>query len=112
MRERTFTREFKLDIVRQIASGAKRPAQVCREHQLGESVLARWRREYEERGEAAFTPRALDGQSSQASVEQRIAELERLCGQLALENAALKTALQHLQTRPGAPAAAAASAGR
>lgn len=109
MRGRTFTREFKLDVVRQIASGAKRPAQVCREHQLSESLLARWRREYEERGEAAFTPRVLDGQVAQASAEQRVAELERLCGQLALENAALKKALQHLQTRPSAPAP---SAGR
>ena len=109
MRGRTFTREFKLDLVRQIASGAKRPAQVCREHQLGESLLARWRREYEERGEAAFRPRARDGQAVQASAEQRVAELERLCGQLALENAALKKALQHLQTRPSASAP---SAGR
>lgn len=106
MRGRTFTREFKLDMVRQVASGAKRPAQVCREHQLGESLLARWRREYEERGEAAFTPSSLDGQ---ASTEQRMAELERLCGQLALENAALKKGLQQLQTRQ---AAAAMSAGR
>lgn len=105
MRGRTFTREFKLDLMHQIASGAKRPAQVCRAHQLGESVLARWRREYEERGEAAFTPHVLDGQASQvSSAEQRIAELERLCGQLALENAALKKALQHLQTRPTATA--------
>lgn len=114
MRGRTFTRECKLDIMHQLASGAKRPAQVCREQQLGESVLARWRREYEERGEAAFVPRALAGLSIQASAEQRVAELERLCGQLALEmeNAALKKALQHVQTRPGAPAAAAASGGR
>ena len=89
-------------VVRQVASGAKRPAQVCREHQLGESLLARWRREYEERGEAAFTPRVLAGQAVQAAAEQRVAELERLCGQLALENAALKTALQHVQTRPSA----------
>jgi transposase len=109
MRGRTFTREFNLDLVRRIASGAKRPAQVCREQQLGESLLARWRREYEERGEAAFSPRALDGQAVQASAEQRVAELERLCGQLALENAALKKALQHLQTRPSASAP---SAGR
>jgi transposase-like protein len=99
MRGRSFTREFKLDVVRQVTSGAKRPAQVCREHQLGESLLARWRREYEERGEAAFTPRSLDGN---ASSEQRVAELERLCGQLALENAALKKALQHLQVRQAA----------
>jgi transposase len=97
MRGRTFTREFKRDVVRQIASGEKRPAQVCREHQLAETVLLRWRREVEERGEAAFTPK--EAVSSQPSSEARVAELERFCGQLAVENAALKKALQHLQTR-------------
>jgi transposase-like protein len=99
MRGRTFTREFKLDVVRQVAGGAKRPAQVCREHQLSASLLAHWRKQYEERGEAAFTPRSLDGQ---AAGEQRMAELERLCGQLALENAALKKAMQHVQARAAA----------
>ncbi|HET8908481.1 MAG TPA: transposase [Ktedonobacterales bacterium] len=42
---RTFTREFKRAIVRQLSSGEKRPAQICREHGLAASVLARWRRE-------------------------------------------------------------------
>lgn len=95
MRGRVFSREFKLDVVQQLASGAKRPAQVCREHQLAETVLLRWRREYEERGEAAFTPR--EAGAGVATTEQRVAELERFCGQLAVENAALKKALQHLQ---------------
>ncbi len=95
MRGRNFSREFKFDVVHQIASGAKRPAQVCREHHLAETVLLRWRREYEERGEAAFTPR--EAATDSPSAEQRVAELERFCGQLALENAALKKALQHLQ---------------
>ena len=81
MRGRVFSREFKLDIVRQIASGAKRPERVCREYQLSETVLLRWRREHEERGEAAFMPREAAAGSS--SVEQRVAELERFCGQLA-----------------------------
>jgi transposase len=97
MRGRTFTREFKLDVVRQITSGEKRPAPVCREHQLAETVLLRWRREVEERGEAACTPK--ETVSSRPSAEVRVAELERFCGQLAVENAALKKALQHLQTR-------------
>ncbi len=97
MRGRTFTREFKLEVVRAVASGEKRPAQVCREHQLAETVLLRWRREYEERGEAAFTPK--EAIANQPSAEARVAELERFCGQLAVENAALKKALQHLQTR-------------
>ena len=97
MRGRVFSREFKLEVVQEIASGAKRPAQVCREHHLAETVLLRWSREYEERGDAAFTPREATAAGS-LSAEQRVAELERFCGQLALENAALKKALQHLQT--------------
>jgi transposase len=100
MRGRAFSREFKLEVVQQIASGAKRPAQVCREHHVAETVLLRWRREYEERGAAAFTPR--DAASGPLPAEQRVAELERFCGQLALENAALKKALQHLQAHQAA----------
>jgi transposase-like protein len=88
---RTHSREFKLAIVRQVASGERRPAQICREHNLDESVLLRWRKEFDARGEAAFTPR--EGGES-AGLEQRVAELERFCGQLALENAVLKKALQ------------------
>jgi transposase len=72
MHGRTFSREFKLEVVRQIVSGQKRCAQVCREHQLAETVLLRWRREYEERGEAAFTPKEVA--SSQLSAEVRVAE--------------------------------------
>jgi transposase-like protein len=93
---RTHSREFKLAIVRQVASGEKRPAQICREHHLDESVLLRWRKEYDARGEAAFTPR--EGAES-AGLEQRVAELERFCGQLALENQILKKALQGVALR-------------
>ncbi len=93
---RPHSREFKLMVVRQVASGEKRPAQVCREHHLDESVLLRWRKEYDARGEAAFTPR--EGLES-AGLEQRVAELERSCGQLALENAVLKKALQSAASR-------------
>jgi transposase len=52
---RNHTREFKLQCCRQVATGEKRPAQVSREHKLSESVLLKWRKEYEARGEAAFT---------------------------------------------------------
>jgi transposase len=89
MHKRMHSREFKLDVVRQVATGQKRPAQVCREYGLADSVLSRWRKEYQERGEAAFSP----PQSAESiTQEQRIAELERFCGQLALENTVLKKA--------------------
>src|SRR5579859_504192 len=48
MHKRVHSREFKLEIVRQIATGQRRPAQVCREYGLAESVLSRWRKEYQE----------------------------------------------------------------
>ena len=97
-RTRIHSREFKLTVVREVASGEKRPAQVCREHGLAESLLLRWRHEYEARGEAAFTPRpALEI----AALERRVADLERLCGQLALENAVLQKVLQGVPSRSG-----------
>jgi transposase len=97
-RGRTFSREFKFAAVQDVVSGAKRPAQVCREHGLSEGLLLRWRREVAERGEAAFGPS--DGTSTVA-FERQIAELERFCGQLALENAALKKGLSTLPSRSG-----------
>lgn len=98
MQKRIHSRELKLEIVRQIATGQKRPAQVCREYGLAESVLSRWRKEYQERGEAAFQPHQAEGTPSQ---EQRIVELEQFCGQLALENQVLKKTLQRLESRSG-----------
>ncbi len=95
MQKRMHSREFKLDVVRQIASGQKRPAQVCREYGLADSVLSRWRKEYQERGDAAFSSPS----SESTTQEQRIAELERFCGQLALENQVLKKALQSMEKR-------------
>lgn len=97
-RGRTFSREFKLAAVRQVVVAEQRPAQVCREHGIAEGLLLRWRREYAERGEAAFTPAE---PTSTAALELKVAELERFCGQLAVENAALKKGLQALPLRSG-----------
>ena len=87
---RTHSREFKREVCRLVESGLKRPAQVCREHQLAASVLDRWRHEYRDRGEQAFTPRKSEDLTGTELLERRIAELERHCGQLSLENALLK----------------------
>jgi len=99
-RGRTYTREFKLDLVRQVATGNKRPAQICREHNIAESVLLRWRKEYEARGETAFTEKQL---AKSEVLEQKIAELERFCGQLALENQILKKSLERIRSTNGMP---------
>jgi len=98
VRGRTFSREFKLAAVQQVVSGEQRPAQVCREHGIAEGLLLRWRREVAERGEAAFGP---PDATSTVALERKVAELERFCGQLALENAALKKGLSTHPSRSG-----------
>ena len=87
---RTFSREFKLTIVRQLANGEKRPAQICREHNVTNSMVSRWRQEYDARGEEAFSAKQL---TEHEALVARVAELERFRGQLAMENAVLKKAL-------------------
>ncbi|SRR5712691_11086696 len=96
MHKRQHSREFKLTVVRQVITGQKRPAQLCREYGLAESVLSRWRKEYQERGEAAFQESTADSLSTE---QERIAALEQFCGQLALENTVLKKTLQALRSR-------------
>ena len=75
---RNHTREFKLRCCRQVATANKRPAQICREHNLSQSVLLRRRKEeYEARGEAAFTEK----QPSQTQAQEARDEGDRLLGQ-------------------------------
>ena len=84
-------------------SGHRREAprpQICREHNLSESVLLRWRKEYEARGEAAFTEKQPSGDEA---LQARIAELERFCGQLSLENQILKKSLASMRSQRGTP---------
>jgi transposase len=61
-------------------------------------VLLRWRKEYQARGEAAFTEKQRSGNEA---LEARIAELERFCGQLSLENQILKKSLKRMQLPGG-----------
>ncbi len=93
---RTFSREFKLEICQQISAGEKRPAQVWREHQLTPSLLHRWRQQYAQHGALAFSP---EPKTEIEALERTVAELERFCGQLSLENSVLKKALQTARSR-------------
>ena len=79
--------EFKRNVAREVATGLKRPAQACREYGISDSVLHRWRQRYAREGDAAWSTPASDPTTAR---EQRVADLERLVGQLALENAVLK----------------------
>jgi putative transposase len=101
---RVHSRDFKLAACRQIQSGEKRPAQLCREHNRDQSVLARWRKEFQERGEHnAFLPKQLAEVSMTEALERRITDLEQHCGRLSLENDLLKKLVEKLRSRSATP---------
>jgi transposase-like protein len=100
-----------------VINGKKTPTEVCRENPVSKSALYRWLQDFTLRGEVAFqrlgqyqrkpnvlTMAMLGGGAetietciaedhSHDSPETRIADLERLCGRLVLENFLLKQAL-------------------
>ena len=91
LKRRLFTKEFKLQVVREVQAG-KSVAQAAREHQLHPNTILQWRKLHQQYAEQAF---AGNGQTYKA--EARVAELERLLGQLTAENALLKKALLRLE---------------
>jgi putative transposase len=74
MKRRVHSREFKLEIARQVTSGEKRPAQLCREHNLSNSVLDRWPKAYEQRG-GSFHGAGADRTRSFGTQDSRIRAL-------------------------------------
>jgi transposase len=91
--KRSFSREFKLHVVRQLVSGEKRFAQLCREHNLCQTLLRRWREQYDQRGENAWLDQD-DGRLVDSEAQTRIAALEAALGRATLENEFLRHALQ------------------
>ena len=83
---RSFTPEFKARVVLELLRGEKSIAQLCREHQVKDTVIRRWQEEFVKRAPELFE----SGRSRSASDEARIAELERAVGRLSLELEAAK----------------------
>jgi transposase len=91
--KRSFSREFKLHVVRQLVSGEKRFAQLCREHNLCQSLRRRWREQYDQWGENAWLDQDADRRVD-PEAQTRIAALEAALGRATLENEFLRHALQ------------------
>jgi transposase-like protein len=82
-------------VVEELLAGTGTLAQLSRRYELCPSVIRNWKDHYAQ-GQLADPEQVCPGQ------EQRIQELERLVGQLALENALLKKAVAYtLQRRRG-----------
>ena len=99
-RPRVYAREFKLELMRQWTAGERSCAQLGREHDIGQSVLYRWREEYREHGEAAFSEATL---SEVEALQRRVMQLEQALGKATLENQILKKGLQLAQSRSVTP---------
>ena len=97
LKRRQFSREFKLQVVQELQAG-KSLAQAAREHQVNAGTLVAWRKQQEQYAERAF-----QGNGRSYTDEARIAELERMVGQQAMEIALLKKALQRLQALSARP---------
>jgi transposase-like protein len=98
--KRTFSREFKLQVVRQLTRGEKSLAPVCREPDLCQSLVRHGRSQYTEHGENAWLEtepgptRHVD-----ADPRARIAALEAALGRAHLENEFLRQALALLEKK-------------
>lgn len=84
LRRRQFTRDFKLQVLREIEAG-KSLAQTSREYQIQPSLISKWQKQHSQYREGAFA-----GSGNIYKYEARIAELERMIGQLTIENNLLK----------------------
>jgi transposase len=84
--QRSFSLEFKRQVVQELLSGESSPAQLCRRHNIGASLLYHWKRQYS-RGKFENEP------TDEAALKDRVEKLERLVGKLTLENEFLKRGL-------------------
>ncbi len=86
--QRTFSQEFKRQVVEELVSGESRPVQLCRRHNISSSLLYHWKKQY---GRGKFN----NEPTAEAALKDRIEKLERLVGRLTLENEFLKKGLQN-----------------
>jgi len=98
-KRRTFTPDFKAQVVLEELTGVKSKAEICREHLLKPQILSRWRAEFLDRAAEIFATKP-----SRGDEQERIAELERMVGRLTMQLEAAKKAsniLTSLSTRNG-----------
>lgn len=91
-KRRKFTPEFKARVVLEMFLDGKSLAQTSREYKIKDSVLSRWKAEFLERSPSVF-----EQGTSRDDRDERISELERMVGRLAMELEMAKKVSRHLQ---------------
>ena len=80
---RKFTSQQKVELVLASFRGDRSVAEICREHEISETLLRRWRDQMIEAGAERYQDGA--ERSIQAEQRRRIAELERALGKKTYE---------------------------
>lgn len=93
-KKRHFSKDLKLQILRELELG-KPLAQAAREHQIHPNTIRDWRKQRDRYGHQAF-----QGNGNLYKEDAKIAQLERMIGQQAVEIAFLKRALAFLEQSP------------
>lgn len=91
MQKKRFTKEFKLKILQELASG-KTATQISLEYDIKKNRIWDWKREYNKNPEHAFA-----GHGHTVKEETRKAELEQKIGRQAMEIDFLKKVNNNLQ---------------
>jgi transposase-like protein len=89
---RRFSAAFKRQVVEELLAGGTSAAQLCRRYELCATVIASWKRQYAQ-------GRLAEAEGVGQDQAQRIQELERMVGQLTMENALLKRAVVYTLQR-------------
>jgi transposase len=91
-KRRTFTPEFKARVVLEMLLDGKSLTQTSREYNIKDTVLSRWKKEFLER-----SPKVFEQDAQPDDRDERIAELERMVGRLAMELEMAKKVSKHLR---------------
>ena len=91
-KRRKFTPEFIARVVLEMLVEGKSLAQTSREYKIKDSVLSRWKAEFLER-----SPRLFEQGVARDERDERIEELERMVGRLAMELEMAKKVSRHLR---------------
>lgn len=94
--QRQFSAQFKFETVMEVLRGEKPTAQVCRERDITDSLVYKWKQEFLDKAPGLFESKQA-ASSTRDEQAERIAELERLVGQLTMENALLKKGASWLE---------------
>lgn len=79
-KRRSFSAEFKTNVVLELIAGKKSLAEASREYNIKDTVLSRWKQEFLSKATQVF-----EQPQDQQEKEARIAELERMIGKLTMK---------------------------